>query len=57
MCKNRRFQNRAYKKTYPFPTEGKGWGVAAGESIKQGDFIIQYIGEIFSENSLEGKTR
>ena len=29
----------------PFQTEFCGWGVEAAESINEGDFVIEYIGE------------
>jgi len=35
----------------------KGWGLFAGENIKRGDFIVEYIGEVFSVNSEEGQVR
>ena len=36
---------------------GKGFGLIAGERIKKGQFIIQYIGEVVNLNSEEGKER
>jgi len=29
----------------------------AGENIKRGEFIVEYIGEVFSVNSEEGQIR
>jgi len=51
MCQNRKFQKHEYACIYPKPTPGKGWGLFAGEKIYRGDFIMQYIGEVFSTNS------
>ena len=42
---------------YPVKTEFKGWGLAAGEAITKGSFIMQYVGEIFYEDSLIGMQR
>lgn len=42
---------------YPYPAGGKGWGLCAGEKIKKGEFIMQYIGEVFGINSDIGKKR
>jgi SET domain-containing protein len=42
---------------YPFKTEQKGWGLAAGEPIPKGSFIMQYVGEVFTINSPLGKKR
>lgn len=57
LCQNRRFQKQENKLVYPKPTETKGWGLFAKEFIRKGDFIIQYLGEIFSLNSQIGIKR
>jgi len=56
-CQNRRFQLGQNAKIYPKPTQGKGWGLFAAENIKRGDFIVEYIGEVFAVNSEEGQIR
>ncbi|EGD78296.1 hypothetical protein PTSG_09362 [Salpingoeca rosetta] len=45
-CQNRRFQRRQYPKLIPFLTQSKGWGLKAGEDIAEGQFVIEYVGEI-----------
>lgn len=57
LCQNRRFQKQENKLVYPMPTESKGWGLFAFENIRKGDFIIQYLGEIFSLTSQIGIKR
>ncbi|GAV80086.1 SET domain-containing protein [Cephalotus follicularis] len=47
-CKNQKFQKCEYAKTQLFKTEGRGWGLVADESIKAGQFIIEYCGEVIS---------
>ncbi|XP_009803970.1 histone-lysine N-methyltransferase ASHR3-like isoform X2 [Nicotiana tabacum] len=47
MCSNRPF--RREKKIKVVKTELCGWGVVAAESIKKGDFIIEYIGEVIDD--------
>ena len=42
---------------YPVKTEHKGWGLLAGELIKKGSFIMQYVGEVFSVDSELGQKR
>jgi SET domain-containing protein len=42
---------------YPVKTEFKGWGLCAGEFIKKGTFIMQYVGEVFSVDSELGEER
>lgn len=36
---------------------GKGWGVFAAESIRAGDFVIEYVGEIISEEEYERREK
>jgi hypothetical protein len=57
LCENRKFQNHEYAVVYPKPCFGKGWGLCAGEHIRKGQFIIQYIGEVFTINGEEGRRR
>jgi SET domain-containing protein len=42
---------------YPIKTSNKGWGLAAGEFIKKGQFVMQYVGEVFFVDSDIGKQR
>jgi hypothetical protein len=57
LCQNRRFQKQENKLVYPKKTELKGWGLFAKENIQKGEFIIQYLGEIFSLTSQIGMKR
>ncbi|KAK9274761.1 hypothetical protein L1049_022013 [Liquidambar formosana] len=47
ICTNRPF--RKEKKIKIVKTELCGWGVEAAESIKKGDFVIEYIGEVIDD--------
>lgn len=48
-CSNRQFQLRLYAKAEPFYAgPGKGWGLRAIDPIKQGDFVVEYVGEVIS---------
>ncbi|KAK9084519.1 hypothetical protein Syun_031535 [Stephania yunnanensis] len=47
LCTNRPF--RIEKKVNVVKTECCGWGVEAAESIKKGDFIIEYLGEVIDD--------
>ena len=38
-------------------TTFKGWGLAAGEFIPKGSFVMQYVGEIFNVYSEVGQER
>jgi hypothetical protein len=57
LCQNRRFQKQENKLVYPKLTDTKGWGLFAKDNIRKGDFIIQYLGEIFSLTSQIGIKR
>ncbi|CAD8059228.1 unnamed protein product [Paramecium sonneborni] len=56
-CKNRRFQKHDDACVYPLRCGGKGMGLFAGERIQKGQFIMQYVGEIFQINSAFGRRR
>lgn len=36
-------------------TEDKGWGVRTQQSIKSGDFILEYVGEVVSEREFKSR--
>jgi len=46
-----------YANVYPVKTNYKGWGLCAGEFIKKGTFVMQYVGEVFSTDSEFGRKR
>ena len=52
-CVNRKMQ-RGLRKQLSLRNcgHGKGWGVFAAESIRAGDFVIEYVGEIISEEEV-----
>jgi hypothetical protein len=56
-CTNRRFQNDEHLNVYPIKTDSRGWGLCAGQFIKKGSFIIQYVGEIYKVDSEIGQKR
>ncbi|PWA53182.1 AWS domain, Methyltransferase, trithorax, Histone-lysine N-methyltransferase, SET2 [Artemisia annua] len=46
-CTNRPFQEA--KKIKLIMTQDRGWGVEAAEFINEGDFIIEYVGEVIDD--------
>ncbi|KAG5544386.1 hypothetical protein RHGRI_016964 [Rhododendron griersonianum] len=56
-CKNQRFQKSEYAKTKFFKTEGRGWGLIADESIKAGQFVIEYCGEVISSEEAQQRSQ
>ncbi|KAK6089679.1 hypothetical protein P3W45_001321 [Vairimorpha bombi] len=54
-CENILVTKSVPKKTYVYPSTVAGYGCFAGESIKQGEFVIEYVGEIIDKD--EGQRR
>ena len=53
-CRNRQLQAGLVKTlTLNYWGTGKGWGVKAAEFIRQGDFVVEYVGEVISEQEME----
>lgn len=52
-CINKPFQNRPIKKMKLVQTEKCGSGILADEDIKQGEFIIEYVGEVIDDKTCE----
>eukprot|EP00850_Spirogloea_muscicola_P003184 SM000012S25446 [mRNA] locus=s12:1163763:1167737:- [translate_table: standard] len=53
MCGNVPFHRRRGPKLKPVKTEKCGWGVRAAEDIKEGSFIIEYVGEVIDDATCE----
>ena len=56
-CTNRRFQLQQHSQVYPIKTLNRGWGLAAGQLLRKGQFVIQYVGEVYNINSNIGRGR
>uniref|UniRef100_A0A2P2LLC8 Histone-lysine N-methyltransferase ASHH3 isoform X2 n=1 Tax=Rhizophora mucronata TaxID=61149 RepID=A0A2P2LLC8_RHIMU len=52
-CINKPFQHRPVKKMKLVQTEKCGAGVVADEDIKQGEFVIEYVGEVIDDKTCE----
>eukprot|EP00850_Spirogloea_muscicola_P003504 SM000014S00292 [mRNA] locus=s14:527572:531588:+ [translate_table: standard] len=52
-CGNVPFHRRRGPKLKPVKTEKCGWGVRAAEDIKEGSFIIEYVGEVIDDVTCE----
>ncbi len=52
-CVNRPFSMRPAPKVSPFyTTNQRGWGLRLDESVRKGDYIISYVGEILDRTTL-----
>ncbi|KAI4351918.1 hypothetical protein L6164_006218 [Bauhinia variegata] len=52
-CLNKPFHNRPVKKMKLVQTEKCGSGIVADEDIKQGEFVIEYVGEVIDDKTCE----
>ncbi|XP_010251460.1 PREDICTED: histone-lysine N-methyltransferase ASHH3 isoform X3 [Nelumbo nucifera] len=52
-CLNKPFQHRTVKKMKLVKTEKCGSGLVADEDIKQGEFVIEYVGEVIDDKTCE----
>ena len=52
-CTNSVLQKKKYAAVQRYMTDGKGWGVRATKSLKEGTFVMEYTGEIVDEDTFE----
>ncbi|XP_026660855.1 histone-lysine N-methyltransferase ASHH3-like isoform X2 [Phoenix dactylifera] len=52
-CVNKPFQHRALRKVKVVKTQRCGFGLVADEDIKQGDFVMEYVGEVIDDKTCE----
>lgn len=56
-CHNRRFQRCDYAPLQIFAADGKGYGLRATQSLPAHEFVIEYIGEVLSQQAFIKRTR
>lgn len=49
LCQNQRMQKQQYADTMTYYTKNTGWGLKATHDIKDGEFVIEYVGEVISK--------
>uniref|UniRef100_UPI00358EFC59 histone-lysine N-methyltransferase ASH1L-like isoform X2 n=1 Tax=Myxine glutinosa TaxID=7769 RepID=UPI00358EFC59 len=55
-CSNQRIQRHEWVQCLErFRTLGKGWGIRTKEALREGQFIIEYLGEVVSENEFRNR--
>ncbi|CAB3369610.1 Hypothetical predicted protein [Cloeon dipterum] len=55
-CSNQRIQKHEWAPgVEKFMTKEKGWGVRTKKTIKNGDFIMEYVGEVVSEKEFKNR--
>ncbi|KAM9293897.1 LOW QUALITY PROTEIN: histone-lysine N-methyltransferase ASH1L [Gastrophryne carolinensis] len=56
-CSNQRIQRHEWVQCLErFRAEGKGWGIRTKEPLKASQFIIEYLGEVVSEQEFRNRT-
>ena len=48
-CQNQRMQKQQYADTVTYLTKNTGWGLKAIHDIKNGEFVIEFVGEVISK--------
>jgi hypothetical protein len=48
-CGNRSISQRKFIKCKPQREQGKGWGLVTIEKVRQGQLVIEYVGEVISK--------
>jgi len=56
-CQNRKLQRREWKKVKPAKTLHCGYGLHADEDVKEGELVIEYIGEVMDRNMMEDRLK
>ena len=55
-CGNMRFQKRQYAAVKSFKTsDDRGWGLMSTETIKEGAFVIEYVGEVITMDEFRNR--
>ncbi|XP_050428215.1 histone-lysine N-methyltransferase NSD2-like isoform X2 [Adelges cooleyi] len=54
-CNNQRFEKTLYPSMEPFLTNDRGWGLRTLEDIKEGSFVIEYVGEVIDEEEFKNR--
>lgn len=57
LCRNRRFQLGQYARVDVIRTEKKGYGLRALTDLSSNSFIMEYIGEVITQNEFLHRTR
>ncbi|GFZ09826.1 histone-lysine N-methyltransferase [Actinidia rufa] len=57
LCSNQQFQKHKYAKLSWFPCGKKGYGLQLREDISEGQFLIEYVGEVLDMQAYEARQR
>ncbi|ESQ27388.1 hypothetical protein EUTSA_v10017998mg [Eutrema salsugineum] len=57
LCSNQQFQKRKYVKFERFQSGKKGYGLRLLEDVREGQFLIEYVGEVLDMQSYETRQK
>ncbi|KAJ4966706.1 hypothetical protein NE237_018555 [Protea cynaroides] len=57
LCSNQQFQKRKYSKFNSFRCGKKGYGLQLLEDVSEGQFLIEYVGEVLDLHAYEARQR
>ncbi|CAN6936203.1 unnamed protein product [Brassica oleracea] len=57
LCSNQQFQKRKYVKFERFQSGKKGYGLRLLEDVREGQFLIEYVGEVLDMQSYESRQK
>uniref|UniRef100_A0A3B3DR07 Histone-lysine N-methyltransferase NSD3 n=1 Tax=Oryzias melastigma TaxID=30732 RepID=A0A3B3DR07_ORYME len=56
-CENQNFTKRLYAETEVMKTEGRGWGLRTNQTLRKGDFVAEYVGEVIDSEECQQRIK
>ncbi|XP_061528015.1 histone-lysine N-methyltransferase NSD3 isoform X1 [Phycodurus eques] len=56
-CENQCFTKRLYAETEVIKTEGCGWGLKTNQTVRKGDFVTEYVGEVIDSEECQQRIK
>ncbi|XP_058491428.1 histone-lysine N-methyltransferase NSD3 isoform X5 [Solea solea] len=56
-CENQCFSKRQYAETEVTRTEGRGWGLRTNQTLRKGDFVTEYVGEVIDSEECQQRIK
>ncbi|XP_054895336.1 histone-lysine N-methyltransferase NSD3 isoform X4 [Poeciliopsis prolifica] len=56
-CENQCFSKRLYAETEAMKTEGCGWGLRTNQTLRKGDFVTEYVGEVIDSEECQQRIK
>ncbi|XP_067470390.1 histone-lysine N-methyltransferase NSD3 isoform X3 [Thunnus thynnus] len=56
-CENQCFSKRLYAETEVIKTDGRGWGLRTNQTLRKGDFVTEYVGEVIDSEECQQRIK